>query len=373
MEFVIKRNIFLEGIQRTLGIVDRKTTIPILNNVLIRATGDNRVRITATDREIVLVAEYEAQVAVPGEITIGARKLFEMIREIEGEEVHCKKLENDWVNITCEKIVYKIPGIAADDFPDIADEGDGTYFTMERGILKEMIRKTFFAISTDEMRVNLNGVYLELEEHRIGMVSTDGHRISIANMEVGQEVTEEQRITGIIIPRKGVNEIRRLVDDGQEFAGIGVRDGAFVLKLDDMLLRISLIEDNFPNYKRVIPRDQGIEVRVDRRQILQSLRRMDVMSSERYSGVKIELTDNKMVLNSTNPDVGEANDEIDISSEGAALEIGYNVKYLIDAIDVIDEQTVSFEMRDNEGAGVIKAAGTDAYMCVIMPIKLRRD
>lgn len=372
MEFVIKRNIFLEGIQRTLGIVDRKTTMPILNNVLIGADG-NRVRITATDREIVLIADYEAQVVTPGEITIGARKLFEMIREIEGDEVHFKKLDNDWVNVTCEKIVYKIPGIAADDFPEIADDEGGDYFTIPRGILKEMIRKTFFAISTDEMRVNLNGVYLELEGNRIGMVSTDGHRISIVSTELEQEVSEEHRIEGIIIPRKGVNEIRRLVDDGQENARIGVKEGKFVLKLDGIMLRVSLIEENFPNYKRVIPKESGIEVRVDKKQIMQSLRRMDVMSSERYSGVKIELADNKMVLNSINPDVGEANDEIDVSSGGASLEIGYNVKYLIDAIDVIDEHTVSFEMRDNEGAGIIKAGGTDAYMCIIMPIKLRRD
>ncbi len=372
MEFLIKRDIFLEGIQRTLGIVERKTTIQILNNVLIKAE-NGTVRIVATDREIGLIADYDATVVNPGEITIGARKLFEMIREIEGNEIQFKKLENDWVNITCEKIVYRIPGIAADDFPEVADESDIDFFKVERGVLKEMLRKTFFAISTDEMRANLNGVYLELEEKRIGMVSTDGHRIAIVNFELETEVSEDQKIGGIIIPRKGGNEIRRLVEDGREEAEIGVRNGKFVLKMDNILLRVSLIEENYPDYKRVIPKDTGIEICVDKNQIMHSLRRMDVMSSERYSGVKIEVDENKMVLNSTNPDVGEANDEIDISYVGRKLEVGYNVKYLIDAIDVIDESTISFEMRDNEGAGVMKSAGTDRYMCIIMPIKLRRD
>lgn len=372
MEFLIKRNVFLEGIQRTLGIVDRKTTIQILNNVLIKAENE-KVRIIATDREISLIADYDAKVITPGEITIGARKLFEMIREIEGDQINFKKLENDWVNIICEKIVYRIPGISADDFPDVADEGDIDFFKIERGVLKEMIGKIFFAISTDEMRANLNGVYLELKEGCISMVSTDGHRISIVNMELKDEISEDQRIEGIIIPRKGVNEIRRLVENGKENAEMGVKEGKYILKLDDIVLRVGLIEETYPDYRRVIPRDKGVEIRVDKHQILHSLRRMDVMSSERYSGVKIALVDNKMILNSTNPDVGEANDEIDISYEGAGMEIGYNVKYLIDAIDVIDENLVSFEMRDDEGAGIIRQAGADNYMCVIMPIKLRRD
>jgi len=372
MKFLIKRNIFFEGIQRTLGIVDRKTTIQILNNVLIKAENE-KIRMIATDREIGLIADYDAKVVTPGEITVGARKLFEMIREIEGDEISFKKLENDWVNITCEKIIYRIPGISADEFPDVAEEGDIEFFKIERGILKEMIGKTFFAISTDEMRANLNGVYLELKGDRIGMVSTDGHRISIVNMELKDETSKDQGFEGIIIPRKGVNEIRRLVEDGKEHAEMGVKDGKYVLKMDGIVLRISLIEETYPDYRRVIPKDKGIEIRVDKHQILHSLKRMDVMSSDRYSGVKIELAENKMILNSTNPDVGEANDEIDISYEGVGFEIGYNVKYLIDAIDVIGENLISFEMRNNEGAGIIRPAGTDNYMCVIMPIKLRRD
>ena len=372
MEFLIKRNVFLEGIQRTLGIVDRKTTIQILNNVLIKAENE-KVRIIATDREIGLIADYDAKIVTPGEITIGARKLFEMIREIDGDEINFKKLENDWVNIICKKIVYRIPGISADDFPDVADKRDIDFLKIERGVLKEMIGKTFFAISTDEMRANLNGVYLELEGDRIGMVSTDGHRVSIVSMELKDEISEEQRFGGIIIPRKGVNEIRRLVEDGKEHAEMGVKDGKYVLKMDDIVLRVGLIEETYPDYRRVIPKNKGIEIMVDKLKLLHSLRRMDVMSSDRYSGVKIELTENKMILNSTNPDVGEANDEIDISYEGVDLEIGYNVKYLIDAIEVINENLISFEMRGDEGAGIIRPVGTDNYMCVIMPVKLRRD
>jgi DNA polymerase-3 subunit beta len=372
MEFFIQRDVFLEGIQRTLGIVDRKTTIQILNNVLIKAENE-RVRITATDREISLIADYNAHVITPGETTVGARKLFEMIREIEGDRINFKRLENDWVYITCEKIVYRIPGIPADDFPEVADERDIDFFIIERGVLKEMISKTFFAISTDEMRANLNGVYLELKEDYVGMVSTDGHRISIVNIKCENEISEGKRIEGIIIPRKGIGEIRKLVENGKEHAEIGVKDGKFVVKLDDVVLRVGLIEDTYPDYRRVVPKDKGIEIRVDKRQLLHALRRMDVMSSERYSGVRIEIADHKMILNSTNPDVGEANDEIDISYEGAGLEIGYNVKYLIDAIEVIDQNLVSFEMRSDEGAGVIRSVGMDNYMCVIMPIKLRRD
>lgn len=372
MQFNISRDVFLEGVRKTLGIVERKTTTQILNNILIVAE-ENKIRIIATDREIWLMSNYDAEIVSEGEITLSARKLFEMIREIQGSTISFNKGENNWVDLTCGKVVFNIPGISADDFPAVSDDEGVMFYKIKGNIIEEMIDKTFFAMSKEEMRVNLNGVFLETEKKddmcRVKMVATDGHKLSLANLDT--EVNEFLDIhEGIIVPRKGVSEIRKLVEDGSEDVEIGVRKGMCIFKKDNTVLKVSLIDSDYPDYKRVIPVDRGILVKLDKDQILHSLRRMSVISSEKYSSVKIKIMEDRMILNSTNPDIGEANEEIEISHKGEELEIGYNVNYLIDAIQVINGKDISFEMRAGLKPGVITEVGNDDYMCVIMPLKV---
>ena len=372
MEFSIKRDIFLEGIQKTLGIVEKRTKFPILNNILIR-TEPERITIIATDREVGLISHYDAQIVTPGEITVTARKLFEMVREIEGDAINFEVMENNWVNVTCGKVKYKIPGISAADFPEVSDVEGVEPIRIQCDVLKNIIEKTFFAISQDEMRSNLNGVFFEVLDGKIVVVATDGHRLSLVNMPLDDGKSGHGvNIPGVIIPRKGVSEIRKLVEVG-DYVDMCVTDGVCVVKKQDTVLRVSLINAEYPDYKRVIPKDGGVETQLDRNQILHSLRRMGVMSTEKFSGVKIELYDHRMVLTSTNPDVGEAKDEIDVVYNGEKLEVGYSVRYLIDAMDPVDGDMVSFEMRSGDGPGVIRSSGSERYMCIIMPIKLRKD
>jgi len=368
MNFSIQRDVFLNGIQKTLGIIERKTTLPILNNILIEAQS-KQIRIVATDREIGLVSYYDAGIVTPGKITVAARKLFEMIREIEGDRIDFKVMENNWANVTCGKVIYKIPGIPADDFPEVLDVEGNEPLRIKCSVFKKIIEKTFFAISNDEMRPNLNGVFFQVKEGIADVVATDGHRLSLVHVPLEND---SHAIDGVIIPRKGVSEIRKLVEDG-EYVDVCVIDGVYIVKKNNTILRISLINAEYPDYTRVIPEDKGFEIQLDKTQILHSLRRMSVMSTERFSGVKIEVYNQRMVLTSTNPDVGEAKDEIDVSYNGDPLEAGYNVRYLIDAMDPIAESTVSFRIRNDEGPGVIESLGSGEYMCIIMPIKLRKD
>lgn len=372
MKFSVDRNVFLEGVQRTLGIVERKTTIPILSNILIEAA-EGRIRIVATDREIGLIADYQATVEREGKITVAARKLFEMIREIEGGTVSFEKLDNNWVHVTCDKVNYRIPGIPADDFPEIAGDEGQTYFPVRNDILREMIGKTFFAVSNDEMRPSLNGVHFSTEKGRLEMVATDGHRLSMVAIDADDEAVDAVVVEGVIIPRKGVGEIRKLIEGDGESVQLGFSEGRCYIKVDGTLLRINLIDADYPDFRKVIPKEEGVEVLLDRRKLLHALRRMSVMSSERFSGVKIEMTADKMILSSINPDVGEAKDEIEVSFDGEGFEVGYSVRYLIDAIDVITEESVSFEMRGSEGPGIIRPVGNETYTYVVMPIKLREE
>ena len=372
MEFNIKRDLFSVGIQKTLGIVEKKTTMPILSNLLLRA-GQNRVTIMATDREIGLVADYEAEVLRDGEITLSARKLHEMVREIQGETIHVIKNERDIVILTCNKATYRIPGIPADDYPVVADQEDIPFYKVKGGILKDLIRKTAFAMSTDEMRKTLCGVLMETEKtgetFLIRMVATDGHRLSMMKMETGEKdfLTMEK---GVIIPRKGLGEIRRLVEDESGDVFLGVRQGMYIVKTDHTLLKVSLVDGEYPDYRRVIPAEKGVILGIEKDKFLHALRRMSVISSDRYNGVIITLSPGKIVLNSNNPDVGEANDEIDVVYEGEGKSVGYNVTYLTDAIDVIDEERIDFEVGEGMKPGIVRAVGNENYFCIVMPLKL---
>lgn len=371
MEFKIKRDIFLEGIQKTLGIVEKKTTMPILNNVLIKAD-HNGLKIIATDREIGLVADYEAQILQEGDITLSARKLYEMIREIQGEMIHFKKNEQLVVTLTSQKSIYKIPGIASDDFPSVAVDDDVKLFKIRGNVLKDMILKTSFSMSTDEIRKNLNGIFFDMDQDHAGVlkaVATDGHRLSMVSVYSGDKDFLKLE-KGIIIPRKGVSEIRKLLESESGDIFIGVHHGTCVLKTDHTMLKVSLIDADYPDYRRVIPSEKGTEVRFEKDIALHALRRMNVISSERYSGVIIKLTEGKMILNSTNPDVGEANDEIEVSCPAGELEVGYNVNYLIDAIEAVDEKNIVFEIGSGMKPGVIRPADNDKFFCIIMPLRI---
>lgn len=374
MKFTVQRNTFLEGIQKTLSIVEKKTTMPILNNILLR-TGNNKITIVATDREIGLVADYGAEILEEGQVTVSARKLYEMIREIQGDSVQFEANESHRVTVTCQKIIYKIPGLSADDFPSVIDDRtDVNFSSMQGKFIEGLIRKTSFAMSGDEMRKNLNGVLVETLDdggkNTLRMIATDGHRLAIASADIGEAALFKLE-KGIIIPRKGLNEIKRLIEDAPEEIFVGIRQGMCIVKTDSTMLRVSLVDAEYPDYRRVMPAEKGIVVQFEKDVILHALRRMSVISSERYSGVIIALSEGKMVLESTNPDVGEAKEEIEIAYHEKDISIGYNVKYLIDAMEVIDDETVVFEMGVGMKPGVIKPAHNDEYVCIIMPLKVQ--
>jgi DNA polymerase-3 subunit beta len=374
MKFSIHRESFLEGIQKTLSIVEKKTTMPILNNVLIRAEKD-KITIIATDREIGLVADYDAEILNKGDVTVSARKLYEMIREIGGDTIQFEANESHRVTVTSQKIIYKIPGLPADDFPSVADDRSELNFYKIKGeLLERLIHKTSFAMSADEMRKNLNGVFFEtIDEsgkNKLRMIATDGHRLAMSNVDT-EGIPFLRLEKGIIIPRKGLGEIRRLIENAPEEILVGVRQGMCVISTDSTTLRVSLVDADYPDYKRVIPTEKGVLVQFEKDAILHALKRMSVISSERYSGVIIKLENGRMVLESANPDVGEAKDEIEVDYHDKEFSVGYNVRYLIDAIEVIDEKTVIFEIGAGMKPGVIRPAESDDYLCIVMPLKIQ--
>jgi DNA polymerase III subunit beta len=369
MEFKINRETFLDGIQKTLGIVEKKTTIPILNNILLK-TDVNKIKIIATDREIILISNYEAEILEKGEITISAKKIFEMIREIQGEVINFVQ-KNNIVKISSQRAFFKIPGLPADDFPSIADDHDIPLYKIQGNVIKDLISKTAFAMAADETRKNLNGVLLEEGmdgvNHLLRMVATDGHRLALAKSMTSGHVLKSGK--GVIIPRKGLMEIKKIIDENEDVK-IGLHKNMFILQTENTILKVSLVDADYPDYKKVIPTEKGIRVVLEKEYFLHALKRMSVVSSERYGGVILSFSKGKLTLNSTNLDVGEATEEIDIDYDGEVIDSGFNVNYLIDAISVVNKDNIVLEVGLGLKPSIIKQAEDDNYLCIIMPLKI---
>jgi len=340
-----------------------------LNNVLLK-TEKNKIKIVATDREISLISDYDAEIIEKGEITLSAKKLYEMVREIQGEVIHVTK-SNNVVKITCQRAIYKIPGLPADDFPSMTDDQDVKFSNIQGSVIKDLISKTAFAMATDETRKNLNGVLLETflddASQVLRMVATDGHRLALAKGTTSESCPDLEK--GIIIPRKGLAEVKKIIDE-HENIGLGLYKNMLIIKTENTILKVSLVDADYPDYKRVIPVEKGIGVVLEKESFLHALRRMNVVSSERYSGVIVSFSDNKMTLNSTNLDVGEATEEIDINYSGEDIDVGFNVIYVMDAVSVIPGDYIIFEFGMGLKPTVIKPTEGDNCLCIVMPLKI---
>ncbi len=368
MELKAKRLEFLEALHWTQSTVERRTTMPILANVLIEfRQGDTRV--TATDLEIGVRAKLEAEVVEEGAITLNAKKLYEIVRESSGDIINLKRLENDWVEIKSGKSVFKMVGLDPKDYPTFPEFNADTLFPIPAKVMKEMIDKTIFSVSTDETRSNLNGAFLEAGEGgNVRMVATDGHRLAMVERQVGAlGITK-----GVILPRKGLAELRKLLEEADEgVAQLGFKESMALVVKGKVELFMRLAEADFPDYSKVIPKGNPYNVKIEQHGFLQALRRVSILSSERYKGIKIDLKPTAMAISVNNPDLGEAVEELDVEYEGKAISVGFNARYLIDVLSVLkDDSEVDIELKDELSPGLFRQGGDEGYMYVVMPMKL---
>ncbi len=363
MKFTIDKAAFIKVLQRIQGIVEKRNTMPILANVLIEAAQD-KLNIMATDLEVFIKDAAPASVGEDGSVTINARKIFEIVKELPDDMVDVSSGKDDKVTIKGGKAKFNIMGLPARDFPVFPSIDELNLESIDNKNLKEMIDKTAFAVSTDETRYNINGFLLEKDDSKIRMVATDGHRLAliekndIKSMATGQSV---------LLPRKGVMEIRKLLDEEGKFL-LGISQKNAVMKKDNTLISVRLLEGEFPDYKKVIPKDNNKEVVADRESLLASLKRVSLLSPEKIKGVKFNFSKKSLVVSSSSPDIGEATEEIDIDYNDEGLEIAFNARYFIDMLEAVDEDKVKIELKDSLNPGVVKPS--EDYTYIIMPMRL---
>jgi len=367
MDFRIGKNDLLRGLYLTHGIADRKNTIPILANVLIRATGGDKVQFAATDLKVAMMVSSTAKVTEEGGITVGARQLYEIVKGLGGEEVRLQRTEQNWLFIESGKTEFKVVGMSDRDFPKLPTVDEIPCHKVESLVLGEMIAKTLVSVSQDETRPHLASVLLESDGEKATMVSTDGHRLS----KVSCSMPDGPKLpSGVLVPRKGISEIRRALEGNKEASEIGIDKGSFVLKFADVVLSVKLGEGQFPPYDQVIPKDNDKKLVVGRDEFLEALRRVSIIASDKTWGIRFSLEKGKLSIEADNPDLGNAKAMLDVSYKGAALQIGFNARYFIDLLAEMGSKEISIELGGDLDPALVKPKDGTEYLGVIMPMRL---
>jgi DNA polymerase-3 subunit beta len=375
MKIMIEKKTLLVSLQRVQGIVERRNTIPILSNILME-TGKNGIHVTATDLEIGLKGFYPAVIHDEGKITFSARKMLEIVRELPDGEIALSTEEDRWVIIKSGKSYFKMIALPSDDFPQFPAFDEKKMVSLDPHLFLDLIRKTFFSAGEGDTRQILNGILFEtgLDEAptKIRLVGTDGHRLAIAEKKLDTALWQkEDKPSQVVIPRKAVLEVRRLLEDGCENLQIGFLQNQIGFKLGDVLLISRLLEGTFPNYQQVIPKEGELSIQVDRAEFEGVLRRVALFSREKTHAIAIEISKEKALLASNDPEIGESKEEIPIRYSGEKMTVGFNARYLLDVLGVVDSEKVTLEIQSSLNPCLLRQEEGRDYVWVVMPLRLQ--
>jgi DNA polymerase III subunit beta len=367
MEIVVRKSDLLRELQLVQGIVERKNSIPILSNVLAEAK-DGELRISATDLDVSLRCGCAAQVVSSGAITLGAKKLFEIVRALPESDVQIKVLPDAWAQIVCERTSFKMAGLPREDFPALPEGKTSKGVEIPAEALREVIARTAFAITAEDARYYLAGALLVLDPEGIAMIATDGHRLAYVYKKAILKGAEGQKV---LVPRKAIHELSRLVDQ-EEAAVFQQAEGHLVFQVGGRTLASKTIEGQFPAYEKVVAITGDKTLTLQREALATAVRRVSLLSSERSRAVRIALSNGKLDLQASSPDLGEARESLGVAYKGGALEIAFNAQYLLEFLAAAGTEEVTLELKDAESQGLLKPVGggdTD-YRYVVMPMRL---
>ena len=368
MKFAIAKEQLINGLQAVQNIVSSRTTLPILSNVLLRGE-EKKLELTATDLDVTVSCAVEADIKKTGACTVPVKKLFGIVRELGATEIEFEVDEKNACKIRSGASFYKLNGLAADEFPPLQKFSEKEKIILPQEKIKGMLRKTSFAVSTDETRYVLNGIFMSLKDHKITMVATDGRRLALTDEEADVSPDSEAEF---IVPTKAINELNRLLQSKGEVE-INFTENQALFNLRDengysVIVITKLVEGNYPNYKQVIPGESAERVTLAREELLQALRRAEIMTSEKSNSVKLAFNKNNLTITANTPEVGEARESIAINYKGKDLAIAFNPGYLMDPLKALENDEVFLELTDELSPGVVKINGPFLY--VIMPMRM---
>jgi DNA polymerase-3 subunit beta len=372
MEFTVSKSDLVRELSLSQGVVEKKTTIPILSNVLLEATGD-RVNLTATDLELGIRCSCPAKVKREGSGTVPARKLLDYVRLLPESELTMKVLENHWASITCGRSRTRIAGMSRESFPELP-EMPPAMAELPVKTLASMIARTQFAISMEESRFTLNGALLLMKPEGLTMVATDGHRLAFVQAPASESGTVSQQFRALV-PKKAMAELSKLADDAGDdgkavFAG---DDNHLYFQVGHRLLITRKLTGNFPDYERVLPKEHTLIAKLQKDEIRSAIERVAQFADERSRAIRVQFTHGEVRVFSSSVETGESEESVPSEYQGPDLEIGFNATYLLDFLRAIPQDGVAFELKDQKSAGEMRPAGdsvADQYRYVVMPMRI---
>jgi len=365
MKFSASRENILKPLQAVIGVVERKQTMPILSNVLLNLSGKN-LSITGTDLEVELVADIEVDVQTAGDVTVPGRKLHDICRALPEESKVDVALTGERLSIKAGRSRFTLSTLKAGEFPTVEDIAAEHSLEVAQKDLHNLLARTQFSMAQQDVRYYLNGLLLETTDKTLRAVATDGHRLALSEIVLAKTVAKEEQV---IVPRKGVLELNRLLEGESE---LRMMLGPSHIRVEKPGIRLTskLIDGRFPEYQRVIPKDPLHVIKADRDLLRQALQRTAILSNEKYRGVRLELSENSIVMQANNPEQEEAVESLEVEYRGASMEIGFNVNYLLDALVAIEEATVEIGVTDGNSSCLIVAPGNKSTKYVVMPMRL---
>jgi DNA polymerase III subunit beta len=367
MKLSAAREALLKPLQSVIGVVERRQTMPILANVLLVAK-NGEVSITATDLEVELVARAEVEIQSPGEVTVPGRKLFDICKALPENANIAINLSGDKLAVRSGKSKFSLATLPAAEFPTVDDIKAGERLQLPQASLARLLEKTHFSMAQQDVRYYLNGLLLESANGHLRAVATDGHRLALCQVALGQSGAPEKQV---IVPRKGILELQRLLAIGG--------DGDLTIELGSNHIRIQLagirftsklVDGRFPEYERVIPKESTNQLTADRQLLKGALQRTAILSNEKYRGIRLIIRNGSVTLQAHNPEQEEAEEEVDVSYDGEDIEIGFNVSYLQDALGAIDSPEVSLSVIDGNSSCLMREPGNEDCKYVVMPMRL---
>jgi DNA polymerase III subunit beta len=370
MEFSVTKSALLNELTTTQGVVERKTTIPILSNLLVEAKG-SQVVITATDLELSVRTSCEAKVKKEGAGTIPAKKLLELVRLLPEGDIRFKLLENHWVEIVSDRKKYKLVGMAKENFPALPTMPH-VLVKIPTAVLENLISKTKFAISMEESRYTLNGGLMILKPEMLAMVATDGHRLALA--ETDQKLAGLNGEVKVLIPKKAMDEVERLATAASSDAQMDFAkdESHLFFQVGHRLLISRILTGQFPNYEAVLPRENNKAIVLERAELGDAVRRVSQLADQRSHAVKFAISGEGVEISASSPEYGEAKETIEKEYKGEAISIGFNSSYMLDFLGAAAEGPISMELKDEQSAGQLRPLADEKYRYryVIMPMRI---
>ncbi len=375
MELTVVKADLQKELQLCQGVVEKRSTIPILSNVLLKAA-DGRLQIAATDLDVTILSSCAARVTTPGGVTIEAKRLFDIVRSLPDDDIHLNLQENNSMMIESGTAKFRLLGLPAEDYPTLPTVNVAEAYSISLEELKTMVAKVKFAITHEETRFQLNGALLKVQPQKMEMVATDGHRMALINFpKAGNGKGRKGSDLTILIPRKALDEILRLEGGEDGMVKFGVSENQLFFEAGDRRLMARMIDVNFPNYMEVISRDNDRHVMVDRERLLSTIRRISLVANERTRAVRFDFAPGKLTVSSTNPELGDARETVPIDYAGNPFYVGLNAAYVTDFLSAVDTPQVSLDLKDENSQCIGKPANTADdlpydYLYVVMPMRL---